>query len=122
MKECKYCNNIGDKVSYREKSGQVNKELVCDICHNLTNEVLKLKANRRNMSEGDDYWALENDSLVLSCWDEESVLIGNKDVFLTLEDGLEFAKAIGMTKVKAFDYKLINPIEYFLVDNVWRFE
>jgi len=38
---CKYCADEAQTISYRERSGQVSKEIVCFRCHNLTNEALQ---------------------------------------------------------------------------------
>ena len=39
---CKYCSNEAETVSYRERSGQVSKEIVCWDCHYKSNEAIKL--------------------------------------------------------------------------------
>ncbi len=52
IKLCKYCFNDAETMSYRERDGQVSKEIVCNKCHSLTNEAIA-KFDKRNKSNTD---------------------------------------------------------------------
>ena len=109
-RKCKYCNKTAEMLGYRDNNGCVSKEAVCELCNYLTTEVLSLKSTPFLMEEGKDYWAIEKvDSdcphLVFSCWDAESLVIGNKDIFTDFESGKKYLKAIGKEKIEHFDFR-----------------
>ena len=57
---CKYCDNVATIISYRERDGQVSKEITCHRCHELTNEGLKAidKLINGEVEIGGDYPAV----------------------------------------------------------------
>lgn len=44
---CKYCFNQAETGSYRERNGQVSRELVCFRCEGLTNKALEAIDKRK---------------------------------------------------------------------------
>jgi len=120
--KCCYCNNDAELKSYRDNGGCVGSEIVCGMCHQLSNETLSLKANWTMFEEGDDYWCIETvkgvTHLLNSCWDDQSQEINNKDIFKTFDDGLEYLYAIGKDVVrisnmytnKVFDIKILDKL------------
>lgn len=79
----------------------------------------KYRVNKNNLSEGDDYWALtlHNDRriatfhLSLSCFDDQNLEMDNLNIFLTVDDALNFIVSgdfiLWGNRVEVFNYK--NP-------------
>lgn len=80
----------------------------------------KYRINKKFLKEGQDYWVLESNSdseqsdfnLSLFCYKKKGAFIKNKDIFIYIEDALNFILAVGLekqeVKVAIFNYK--NPI------------
>ena len=93
----------------------------------------KYRVNKKDLNEGDDYWALElstnkgkaDFSLSLSCWDEQSEEMNNKNIFNTVDDALNFILSGGLInlgqRVEVFNYT--NPLgkvfTYHRVSKKW---
>lgn len=106
--------------------GEAKKETVYDACvkfitwynqqvQNIENDKLIERMhkesgwdNRFPFEEGDDYYTVENNNIIWSCWDDQSEIFHdedpNKAYYNSVGEAVEYLKTTNYTEANVYDY------------------